>query len=684
MSFLSPWFLLGLLGVGIPLAIHMIRRGKANKVVFSTIRFLKKTSRKTILFQQVQQWALMLVRALIVVLLAFAFARPFIGGSFSEVVGLAPRSVVILLDTSMSMQYGEHFARAKEAASKTLQTLQPGDEAAIVAFSESTGSVKGLTNNLTELDDFLKNLDTPGFRSTQYLPALRLADQILRSARFQDRTVFLISDFQRRAFQQKDSAWRLSPGIDFQSINIGEEETINLAVTDVKSPVQLVPDQEEYTVLARVRNLGTQHLSEAEVSLKIDQQIVETRTVDFSDKSEAVVEFHATFNEKAVHMGEVSVEDPNFQPDNTFYFTVNAPLPIKILGINGDSSVERERDESYWFRLALGQQSASNFELDIVEAQNKLPDSLSQYQVILFFNLNAGKLDPVKVKAIESFVRSGGSFWFSHGNGADDESFHQLFENLSPAVLEKDNQVPDAPVRIGEINRRHPIFLPLLANEGADFSTAQFWRYRIVSAKSGSEVLMRFDTGEPALLEHSVGRGRVLFFTSPFSASWNNLPLQVLFLPWVHESLDYLAQREEKHAFYTVGETITLPVPPRTIVHVTEPRGKKTEMTSKPGEGHHFRQTENPGFYEIRAEDFQDFLAINVSAEESDFTPISSAEIRDSVVNPQTKPNSSLLGQRESYNLEMEKSQRFWWWLLFLVVLLGFAETLLANRTYRS
>ena len=158
MSFLSPWFLLGLLGVGIPLAIHLSRREKAEKVVFSTIRFLKRTPKKMILFQQIQQWLLLLTRAAVIALLAVAFARPFIAATLPQTAGLSPRSVVILLDTSMSMAYGDTFERAKKAALQILNSLHPGDEAALVTFSDSTGQVKDLTTDISQLSssDFIR------------------------------------------------------------------------------------------------------------------------------------------------------------------------------------------------------------------------------------------------------------------------------------------------------------------------------------------------------------------------------------------------------------------------------------------------------------------------------------------------------------------------------------------------
>ena len=116
-----------------------------------------------IFLQRIQQWLLLLVRAAIIALLAIAFARPFIPQPVFERTGLSSRSAVILLDTSMSMQYGDSFQQAKTAVFEILGSLQAGDEAALVTFSESTGPVKELTTDHTQLAAFVRNLDPPGF-----------------------------------------------------------------------------------------------------------------------------------------------------------------------------------------------------------------------------------------------------------------------------------------------------------------------------------------------------------------------------------------------------------------------------------------------------------------------------------------------------------------------------------------
>ena len=71
--FLAPLLLFGLLAALIPIAIHLIRRERPPKVVFGSIRFLKNTPKKLIFFQHLQQWALLLLRALLISLLVFAY-----------------------------------------------------------------------------------------------------------------------------------------------------------------------------------------------------------------------------------------------------------------------------------------------------------------------------------------------------------------------------------------------------------------------------------------------------------------------------------------------------------------------------------------------------------------------------------------------------------------------------------
>ena len=151
MVFLTPLILLGLLAALIPIAIHLIRREKPPKLMFSTIRFLKKTSKKLILFQHLQQIFLLLLRSVVIILLVMAFARPLINQSVARLLDADPQSAVIMLDLSMSMQYQDTIAQAKQEALGLLGGMNAGDEVALIGFSDSVETVRELTTDLDSM-----------------------------------------------------------------------------------------------------------------------------------------------------------------------------------------------------------------------------------------------------------------------------------------------------------------------------------------------------------------------------------------------------------------------------------------------------------------------------------------------------------------------------------------------------
>ena len=77
MTFLAPLMLLGLVGVAIPLVIHLIGRRRARVVKFAALAFLIGSKRKTSRRLQLRERLLLLVRLLACVALPLAIAKPF-------------------------------------------------------------------------------------------------------------------------------------------------------------------------------------------------------------------------------------------------------------------------------------------------------------------------------------------------------------------------------------------------------------------------------------------------------------------------------------------------------------------------------------------------------------------------------------------------------------------------------
>src|SRR3954465_111443 len=104
MSFLTPFFLVGLGAIAIPVLIHLIQRERKRVVAFPSLMFVRRIPYQSVRRRRIRHWALLLLRAAAIVLIVAAFARPFIPQGASAAVAVAgARELVIVLDQSASM-----------------------------------------------------------------------------------------------------------------------------------------------------------------------------------------------------------------------------------------------------------------------------------------------------------------------------------------------------------------------------------------------------------------------------------------------------------------------------------------------------------------------------------------------------------------------------------------------------
>ena len=674
MVFLTPLFLLGLFAALIPIAIHLIRKEKPPKLMFSSIRFLKKTSKKLILFQHIQQWLLLLLRAAVIALLVMAFARPLFDQSVARLLDADPQSAVILLDLSMSMRYGDSFDEAKSEALDLLDNMTAGDEVALIGFSDSAEIVRELDSDLGSLRTLIAGLDQAGYGATSYMPNLRLADQLLENSRYENRAVYLISDFQEVGMSNSDLAWKLAPGVRFSGIDVGDQESSNLVLTDVRSPNQLLEDAAEQQILARVRTTGTVYVEQGEVTLTVDGEIIDRKPVNLAERSEEVVTFTTNFDSQGTHIGEVRVTGDNFSVDNAYYFTVDVLPKIRVLLVNGEASDNWFDDEGHWFGLAVSSAAQSPFVLQTIEPEDISAAALRQSDVAVL--LNVGNLTNAQAQAINDYVTGGGSVLFAPADRVDPAVFNQQFAYITPATLERQGMMArDDYLVIADFDRRHPILRPL----SSDW-IARFQGHWSIEPMPESEVLMRFDNSEPALVERNVGDGKVIMFASSMDLEWNNLALQGLFLPFVHETLRHLVQPEFKQRAYQIGDTFSLdPSGDAVALEAVDPDGETISFTNDS----YVITAKAPGLIRARTDERETVYAVNILPGESNFARTAVASLYDQIINPDTNPVQSSAVRTAQLIEELERPQRLWWWILALVMLLIVTEVLVANRTYR-
>src|SRR6266851_925699 len=134
MAFLTPFFLLGLSAIAIPVLIHLIQREKKRVIEFPSLMFVRKIPYQSVRRRRIRHWFLLLMRAAAIALIVAAFARPFFpqGAAAAMAAVGGSRELVIILDQSASMGYGDHWQRARDAAKNAIGSLGVGDRATLV------------------------------------------------------------------------------------------------------------------------------------------------------------------------------------------------------------------------------------------------------------------------------------------------------------------------------------------------------------------------------------------------------------------------------------------------------------------------------------------------------------------------------------------------------------------------
>lgn len=687
MSFLAPLFLIALAGLVGPILLHLTRQERGRPIRFPSLMFLEKIPFQEKSRRRIRHWVLLIMRLAALALVIAAFARPFVrGGRLASVGGPAAEEVVVMLDRSWSMEMGENWEEAVSRARSVVSALRPRDRASLIVFSETPAL---LHRSIGEPARILAALDTLTTTSlaTRLAPAVKLAASTLAASNLSRQRVVLISDFQRTGWRPDPDA-TLPEGVVVESVVIGGDEAANLALADLELGRQGAGGRERVTVGARLVNTDENAVT-ADVVLSIDETEIETATVTVPGGGAAPVSFEPfTLTAQFTH-GELRVADPldgGLEQDNTLHFVASPGGDLDVVVVDplgtGDSNL--------YLRGALGIAEGAGFAARVV---GSVPDEevLAGTQVVI---LNGGAFPGGSAgDRLRAFVDGGGGLLFVLGERSSVPSVHAEF---LPATI--GNVVEgDGERRLGYVDYDHAIYEAFRGPRSGDFSQASFYRTRALIETDG-QVLARFDDGSPALVEGRRGTGRVLVWATGLDRFWNNLPLQPVYLPFVHRVTRYLGGRGEIPAWHLAGSTVNLASLAEAAgswevsagAVAMEPGGGSVPLDE---EGGLALRLHRRGIWEIRPPgqrpDHPPALAVNVDVAESDLTRMDVEAFQAAVggaaalVDGSGRPDGT--GETEEVAGEdFEKSQAFWRYLMAAAFLLMASETMLSNRLSRE
>jgi len=273
-------------------------------------------------------------------------------------------------------------------------------------------------------------------------------------------------------------------------------------------------------------------------------------------------------------------------------------------------------------------------------------DQLAAHAAI--FLLSTRGLERHGRELLASFVRSGGGMLVAAGPDVDGEVVADVLGSASALRIQAAAAPKAAERGLAPADVRHPVFHAFAANA----ATLGLVRFRNVAriAGTGCQTIARFTTGDTALIDCAAGDGRALVIASDLDNRWNDFPLHATFVPFLHETVQYLASARAHASEYVVADA---------------PRG----APRRPGIATIADGT-RPGAAPRR-------VAINVDPRESDPARLTMDEFQAAVT--RLKPTAGSEERIEAR--QQEDSQHMWQYAVALMLIALAVEGFLAART---
>jgi hypothetical protein len=692
LSFASPWFLLGLLSIAIPVYLHLYQRKTPLRKEFPSLRLIRLSVEYMARRSKIRNLLLLLLRILTILLIIAALSRPFIGQSASAGMTSAnPTAFVVLLDNSMSMgsthQGISLYNTAKSKALDILDQMQAGDKAAVgllndpgqMLYSQLTWDKDSLKKSLANAP--LSMAGTSVYSSL--LPALKMLVG-LKSYR---RAIYVITDMTETAWRPLIDKYNLDgvdPGIDLVLVPVGGAAPENLAITDLKLAAPVVMANRSVNLRVKVANYsGRQRSSKVVVSINSERKY--EKQVDLAPDSEKVVEIGCEFSKIGMNALSAAISADALPFDNERHLAVRVFEPCRVLLIRpeGNSS---QADLFLKFALnPLNRSKNNNFSAETRTAAEAENLDLSQYAAVSLINQ---RHIPEKLRTnLSAYLMGGGNLLTFLGDRVEPEWYNKHLSDdlgggyLLPARIFRrvGNAVSKSVAyQMTDLDTGHPAFAIFARDGNGDPGRAHVFEFFQVRPNNSALVLSRMSHGLPAIIEEKRGQGRSMLVTFSADTSWSDWPLKPTWLPFLHQTLIAMVTARDLHIDSVrpgMPVSATINADKDEKIFLQQPDGRELVIeTSQTGAGLlHFisRDTNEAGYYQIKTGNkILTGFAVNPPPEESRLQRISLRQIprfiplkSETGRGKSVKEKVSLL--RDGYDLSRPAL-----WLLLIVMLI--------------
>ncbi len=499
MTFVQPLFLIGISLSAIPIVIHLWFRKRLQKIPFSTLAFLKKTEAKRFGWLRLREIIILLLRCLIIACLFLSLSKPRVSGTLFRNGRLA--SVVLIIDNSGSMRYGDRFDTAQRRAQEAIAQYAPRSEFMVVPLCprpQAYDSVSWINPRSA-----LKRVNSIQLSYSSGSIAELYRHVSTTNARHAVEYLYF-GDGQELSFMDFPADLTRDDNFLMTTMHAGSNTAITSVV--VKDPVAVPLTR--YTVVAYIRNYSHRRWH-GSVTLTAGDHVDE-KEMEVEPENELPVEFDIPVGQR---YGTVRLFDDSLSADNIYYFAKTPVRRLRVLIIGTDT----------FLRPALLPTQTEESPFTITSVPQLAGMNLRQYDVVI---LNGREISPGDRVRLEDFL---GQPEKSVICCLGDTVMPQLAKFIEACCLPENLVSPKGYVTLDWIDFDHPVFDVFVQATG--LQSTKFFRFYAVQPRG--QVIAKFTGGYPFITIAN----NLAVVSVQFDPDVTDLVYKTAFVPMLHRLL---------------------------------------------------------------------------------------------------------------------------------------------------
>lgn len=541
MKFLNPYILYALIGLLIPIVIHLFNFRRYKTIYFSNVSFLKDIKKDSQSTSVLKHLLVLLCRLLAYAFIIFAFAQPFIPTGNQHTAD--KKFISLYLDNSFSMEglnsQGQLLELAKQQAHAIVDAFENKHE-----FQILTNDFEARHQRSVSKSEVHQLIDEVKISSkSKVLSQLVLRQQnAFRNSKADYAEFFMVSDFQKSISDLERIDSNENERIHFLKLENNEQNNLYIDSCYFVQAVQK-PGQTEALKVRLVNNSAKQY-NNIPVTLKINGKQKALSSVAIAPNSTEEVLLNFTNQQQGLNKAELSITDHPISFDDKLYFNFSMQEEISLLLIKGNTEntpLKRLFNDSYF---SIEEQTVQQLDFS----------SFGKKQLIILNGLP--NLSSGLQQALKNYIAKGGKVLLFPAEDTDLKSYNTFLSLINAGQFKPLKQEK---IAIKSFSASHILFNDVFEEVDQNISLPQVFSYFPITQQ-------RYNTEEPIyIMENDLSflssyryeSGQLYLCSSPLDEKSNYFSKHALFVPTLY---NIATQQSQQKLYYTIGQEASLEI----------------------------------------------------------------------------------------------------------------------------